>query len=100
MQIEDTPWDKKLSILSILKILFYIKLYSLLILTKNIKKVKNNFKAPQKSEIVIFPGCILPCKQISTIQHFTPHIPTSWTVHEIKAIAANWCLPEHPLASV
>ena len=34
--------------------LSYMKLYSLLILTKNTKKVKNNFKASQKSEIVIF----------------------------------------------
>ena len=38
-------------------------LYSLLILTKNTKKSKNYFKALKKSEIVIFPGRILPCKQ-------------------------------------
>ena len=43
--------------------IFYMKLYNLLILTINIKKSKNNFKAPKKSEIVIFPDCILPCKQ-------------------------------------
>ena len=41
----------------------YMKLYSLLILTKNTKKSKYNFKALKKSEIVIFPGYILPCKQ-------------------------------------
>ena len=29
----------------------YLKLYSLLILTKNTKKSKNNFKAQKKSEI-------------------------------------------------
>ena len=40
-----------------------MKLYSLLILAKNTKKSKNNFKAPKKSEIVVFPGRILPCKQ-------------------------------------
>ena len=39
--------------------LIYMKLYSLLILTKTTKKSKNNFKAPKKSEIVIFPGRIL-----------------------------------------
>ena len=40
-----------------------MKLYSLLILTENTKKSKNNFKVPKKSEIVVFPGRILPCKQ-------------------------------------
>ena len=43
--------------------LIYMKLYSLLILTENTKKSKNNFKALKKSEIVVFPGRILPCKQ-------------------------------------
>ena len=43
--------------------LIYMKLYSLLILTEQTKKSKNNFKAPKKSEIVVFPGRILPCKQ-------------------------------------
>ena len=56
-----------------------MKLYSLLILTKNTKKVKNNLKAPQKSVIVIFPGCILPCKQnksalYSTLHHIFPRL--------------------------
>ena len=38
-----------------------MKLYSrLLILTKNTKQSKNNFKAPKKSKIVVFPGRILP----------------------------------------
>ena len=40
-----------------------MKLYSRLILTENTKKSKINFKAPKKSEIVVFPGSILPCKQ-------------------------------------
>ena len=38
-------------------------LYSLLILTKSIKKSKNNFKAQKKTELVLFPGRILSCKQ-------------------------------------
>ena len=67
-----------------------------MILTKSTKKSKNNFKAPKKSEIVVFPGRILPCKQkqVSNIQHFTSHIPTYQTVRsgKIKAVAANWCL--------
>ena len=56
-----------------------MKLYSLLILTKNTKKSKNNFKALKKSEIVVFPGRILPCKQnktaiFSTLHHIFPRI--------------------------
>ena len=47
--------------------LIYMKLYSLLILTENTKKSKNNFKAPKKSEIVVFLGRILPCKQLVLI---------------------------------
>ena len=68
--------------------------YSLLILTKNTKKVKkNNFKTQKKkSEIVIFPGRILPCKQAS--QQYTALVYTTYS-HvldgEINAIAANWC---------
>ena len=77
IKIKGTPWDEIFSMLSILKI--YVKLYSLLILTKNTKKSKNNFKAPKKSEIVVFPGRILPCKQnksaiFSTLHHIFPHI--------------------------
>ena len=34
-QVKGTPWDETFSILSILKNLTYVKLYSLLILTKN-----------------------------------------------------------------
>ena len=54
-----------------------MKLYSLLILTENTKKSKNNFKVPKKSEIVVFPGRILPCKQnksaiFSTLHHIFP----------------------------
>ena len=59
--------------------LIYMKLYSLLILTKNTKKSKNNFKAPKNSEIIVFPGRILPCKQnmsaiFSTLHHISPRI--------------------------
>ena len=69
-----------------------MKLYSLLILTKNTKKSKNNFKAPKKSEIIIFPGCILSCKQnksaiYSTFHHIFPRLG-----RKIKANVANWCL--------
>ena len=49
--------------------LVHMKLYSLLMQTKKRKKSRNNFKAPKKSEIVIFPACILPCKQIQTAPH-------------------------------
>ena len=59
--IKGTPWDETFSMFSILQNSIYIKLYNLLIITKNTKKSKNNFKAPIKSEIVIFPGRILPC---------------------------------------
>ena len=38
-----------------------MKLYSLLILTENTKKPKNNFKVLKKSEIVVFPDRILQC---------------------------------------
>ena len=73
--VKGTP--ETFSMLSILKI--YIKLYSLLILTENTKKSKNNFKALKKSEIVVFPGRILPCKQnksaiFSTLHHIFPRI--------------------------
>ena len=69
-----------------------MKLYSLLILTENTKKSKNNFKALKKSEIVIFPGRILPCKQnksaiFSTLDHIFPV-----SDGKIKPVAANWCL--------
>ena len=69
-----------------------MKLYSLLILTKNTKKSKNNFKAPKKSEIAIFPGRILPVNKTS--QQYTGLYTTYSHVldGEIKAIAANWPL--------
>ena len=65
--------------LSFFENLIHIKLYSLLILTENTKKSKNNFKAPKKSKIVGFPGRILPCKQnksaiSSTLHHIFPRI--------------------------
>ena len=50
-----------------------MKLYSLLILAKHTKKSKNNFKAPKKSEIVKFPGRILPCKQNKSAIYRTLH---------------------------
>ena len=50
-----------------------MKLYNLLILTENTKKSKNNFEAPKKSEIVIFPGRILPCKQNKSAIYSTLH---------------------------
>ena len=47
--------------------LFYMKLYTL--------KSKNNFKAPKKTESVLFPGRILPCKQNkSAIYSISCHI--------------------------
>ena len=69
LRVKGTPWDKTF--------LIYMKLYSLLILTENTKKSKNNFKVPKKSEIVVFPGCILPFKQnksaiFSTLHHIFP----------------------------
>ena len=53
---------------------------------------KNNLKAPKKSEMVIFLGRLLPCKQKS--QQYTALYTTYSHVldGEIKAIAANWCL--------
>ena len=62
--------------------LIYMKLYhvySLPILTQNTKKSKNNFKAPKKSEINLFAGGILPCKQntsatYSTLHHIFPRL--------------------------
>ena len=65
--------------MSIFKKIIYTKLYNLLILTENTKKSKNNFEAPKKSEIVIFPGRIMPCKQnksaiYSTLHHIFPRL--------------------------
>ena len=60
-----------------------MKLYNLLILSKNTKMSKNNFKAPKKSVIVIFSFRILPCEQNKSAIYSTLHhmiIPTSWTV--------------------
>ena len=49
-----------------------MKLSSLLILTKNTRKSKNNFKAPKKSEIVIFLGRIsVYCHVNKTSQQYT-----------------------------
>ena len=50
-----------------------MKLYNLLILTENTTKSKNNFEAPKKSEIVIFPDLILPCKQNKSAIYSTLH---------------------------
>ena len=67
-----------------------MKLYSLLILAKNTKKSKNNFKAPKKSEIVVFPGRILPCKQNKSaiLSNFITYSHVSDS--KIRAVAANW----------
>ena len=59
--------------------LINMKRYSLLILTKNTKKSKNTFEAPKKSEIVIFLGRILQCKQkklaiYNTLHHLFPRL--------------------------
>ena len=79
--MKGNPWDETFSMLSILN--------SLLIWTKNTKKSKNNFKAPKKSEIVVFPGRILPCKQNKSAIFCTySHVSGG----KIKAVAANWCL--------
>ena len=68
---------------------FYMKLYSILILTENMKKSKKHFKALKKSEIVVFPGRILPCKQKkSAIFSTHSHVSDG----KIRAVAANWCL--------
>ena len=71
--VKGTPCDETFSNL------IFMKLYNLLILTKNTKKSKYNFKAPNKSEIVIFPGRILHCKQIKsaiydTLHHISPRL--------------------------
>ena len=58
--------------------LTYMKLYSLLIWTKNTKKSKNNLKAPKKSEIV----------QYTELYTTYSHVLDG----EIKAMTANWCL--------
>ena len=62
-----------------------MKLYSLLILTENTKKSKNNFKAPKKSETVVFPGRIY-CHVNKTCIY--SHVSDG----KIRAVAANWCL--------
>ena len=73
-----------------------MKLYSLLILTKNTKKSENNFKAPKKSEIAIFPGRILPCKQnksaiYRTLHHIFPRLGRGFQGNR-RLLAANWWL--------
>ena len=45
-----------------------MKLYSLLILTKNTKTSKHNIETPKKSEIVIFPGRILTYMRIRILK--------------------------------
>ena len=70
----------------------YMKLYSLLIWTKNTKKSKNNFKAPKKSEIVIFPDRILTCKQNKSTIYSTSHHTFPRLGRGDQSNAANWCL--------
>ena len=64
------PLMKNLS--HFVKSVLYIvmKLYSLLVLTKNIFKIMKKFKALKKTKIVFFPGRILPCKQ-TCVQYIT-----------------------------
>ena len=77
--LKGTPWDETFSILSILKIYLmwsYTAYWSYLRIQK---KSKNYLKAPKKSEIVKFPGRILPCKQnrsaiYSTLNHIFPRL--------------------------
>ena len=74
------------SCLSLLKVSSVVKLTVLMS-----ESQKNYFKAPKKSEIVIFPGRILLCKQnrsaiYSILHHIFPRLG-----QQIKAIAANWC---------
>ena len=68
-----------------------MKLYRLLILTKNTKKSKNNFKAPKKSEIAI-----LPCKQnksaiYRTLHHIFQRLGRGDQGNR-RLLAANWWL--------
>ena len=67
-----------------------MKLYSLLILTKNTKKSKKKFRAPKKSEKnYIFRSYIAKTNQ----QYTTLYTRYSHVLNrEIKAIAANWPL--------
>ena len=76
--------------------LIYIKLYSLLILTKNKKKSKNKLQAQKKSEIVIFH--VVYCHVNKTSQQYTALYTTYSHAlgGKIKAIAANWCLIVRP----
>ena len=73
MEFKGNPWDETFFNVVNFDNLIYMKLYSLLILTKNTKNSKNNFKAPKKSGIVIFPGRILPCKQNKSAIYSTSH---------------------------
>ena len=69
-----------------------MKLYSLLILTENTKKSKNNFKAPKKSEIVVFQ--VVYCHVNKTSKQYSALYITYSHVSDgkIRAVAANWCL--------
>ena len=71
--------------------LIYMKLYSLLILNKNTKKSKNNFKAPKKE---LNSYISRSCMHVNKSQQCTSLYTTYSHVldGDIKAIAANWCL--------
>ena len=68
------------------KNLIYLKLYSLLVLTKNTKKSKNNIKAPKTSDFQV-----LYCHVNKTSQQYTAlYTKYSHVLDgEIKAIVAN-----------
>ena len=86
-EIKGTPWDETFSMLSILN-LIYMKLYSLLILTENTKKSKNNFEALKKSKIVVYCHVNKTSQQYSALQITYSHASDG----KIKPVAANWCL--------
>ena len=72
--------------------LIYMKLYSLLILTKNTKMSKNYSKAPKKSEMVIFTGRILPCKQNKSAIYIYTALYTTYAHVLDGEIKAKWPL--------
>ena len=70
--------------------LIYMKLYNLLILTENTKKSKKQFEAPKKSEIVIFPRRILPCKQNKSAIWMLCGIHYFITTLKTKLMSSYW----------
>ena len=93
-RFKGTPWVETFSFLSIFKFNLYeaIKPTDFNYKYKKSKK-NNNFQAPKKSDIVIFPGRIY-CHVNKTSQQYTTFYTTYSHVldGEIKTISANWCL--------